>query len=327
LGGNLATATKTVIPVEPGIVIENATPSYIGLAESGELKRRAEMAREMLADCNVCARYCRVNRLRGEQGACRTGKDALVSSYGPHFGEESPLVGSGGSGTIFFTNCNLKCIFCQNYDISQEGQGKVATPETLVAVMLSLQAQGCHNINFVSPSHQPPAILGALVAAAAKGLRLPLVYNTGGYDSPETLGLLDGVVDIYMPDCKYADDATALRLSGVRDYWQVNRAALREMHRQVGDLKLDGRGIAYRGLLVRHLVLPNDLSGTRQVMEFLASLSADTYVNVMAQYRPCYAAAGVPEINRRITSQEYDRAAQAALAAGLHRLDERYHLF
>lgn len=299
------------------------TPSYLALAESGELKRRAALARAMLSDCNVCARYCRVNRLRGEQGACRTGKDALVSSYGPHFGEEAPLVGSGGSGTIFFTNCNLKCIYCQNYDISHEGQGKVAADETLAAVMLSLQAQGCHNINFVSPSHQAPAILGALAVAAEKGLRLPLVYNTGGYDSAETLALLDGIVDIYMPDCKYADDAAALRLSGVRDYWQVNRAALREMHRQVGDLKTDARGIAYRGLLVRHLVLPNDLSGTRQVMEFLAALSKDTYVNVMAQYRPCYAASGVPEINRRITPQEYERAVQAALNAGLHRLDER----
>jgi len=280
----------------------------------------------MMADCNVCGRCCRVNRLAGELGACRTGKEAVVSSYGPHFGEEAPLVGVRGSGTIFLANCNLRCIFCQNYDISDQGQGTVVTAEQLAGMMLSLQEQGCHNINFVSPSHQVPQILAGLVLAASQGLAVPLVYNTGGYDSPETLGLLDGVFDIYMPDCKYADNETALRLSGVRDYWEVNRAAVREMHRQVGDLELDRRGVAYRGLLVRHLVLPNDLSGTRQVMEFLASLSKNTYINVMAQYRPCYEAAGVPEINRRITAEEYERALRTAREAGLERLDERARL-
>ena len=298
--------------------------AYLALADSGELRDRAQRAHDMLADCNVCARYCRVNRLGGELGACRTGKDAVISSYGPHFGEEAPLVGAHGSGTIFLTNCNLKCIFCQNYDISHEGHGTVATPQALAAMMLSLQEQGCHNINLVSPSHQAPQILAALVVASAQGLRVPLVYNTGGYDSAETLALLDGIFDIYMPDCKYAENETAQKLSGVPDYWDRNREAVREMHRQVGDLKVDGRGIAYRGLLVRHLVLPDGLSGTRQVTEFLASLSKDTYVNVMAQYRPCYTAAGVPEINRRVTAQEYERAVQLAQEAGLRRLDERW---
>jgi len=302
-------------------VISERKPSYLALAESGELEDRARRAQRMLSDCNVCARYCRVNRLEGELGACRTGPEALISSYGPHFGEEAPLVGVHGSGTIFLTNCNLRCIFCQNYDISHEGQGTVVTVAALAAMMLSLQEQGCHNINFVSPSHQAPPILAALGVAVSQGLRVPLVYNTGGYDSPETLELLDGVFDIYMPDCKYADGETALKLSAVRDYWDRNRAAVREMHRQVGDLKLDERGVAYRGLLVRHLVLPNELSGTREVMEFLASLSNDTYINVMAQYRPCYDASQAPEINRRITPEEYDEAVRMALDAGLHRLD------
>ena len=301
-------------------------PCYLALADRGELQHRAQLAREMLGECDVCARYCRVNRLAGELGACRTGTEALVSSAGPHFGEEAPLVGSRGSGTIFLTNCNLKCIFCQNYDISHDGRGVTATPEALAAMMLSLQEQGCHNINFVSPSHQAPQILAALVVAVGSGLQVPLVYNTGGYDSPETLELLDGVIDIYMPDCKYADGEIAFKLSGVRDYWERNRAAVSEMHRQVGDLQLDERGVAHRGLLVRHLVLPNDCAGTARVMQFLASLSRGTYVNVMAQYRPCYDAPQAPEINRRITPEEYDRAVRAALDAGLHRLDDRRQL-
>ncbi len=301
-------------------------PSYLELADRGELQARAERAQEMLRTCSVCARYCGVNRLAGELGACRTGKEALISSSGPHFGEEAPLVGVRGSGTIFLTNCNLKCVFCQNSDISHEGRGVTATPQGLAAMMCALQEQDCHNINFVSPSHQVPQILAALVIAVRSGLRVPLVYNTGGYDSLETLGLLEGVFDIYMPDCKYADDEIALKLSGVRDYWERNRAAVREMHRQVGDLRLDERGIAYRGLLVRHLVLPNGYAGSERVMEFLASLSRDTYVNVMAQYRPCHDAADVPEINRRITAAEYDHAVRAARAAGLRRLDERWRL-
>lgn len=310
---------------EDGAAVSEHRASYLELAERGELQRRAPRAREMLRACNVCARGCGVNRLAGELGACRTGCEALVASAGPHFGEEAPLVGGGGSGTIFLANCNLDCIFCQNCDLSHQGPGAGTTPEALAAMMLALQEQGCHNINFVSPSHQAPQLLAALVIAAGLGLRVPLVYNTGGYDSLETLELLDGVFDIYMPDCKYADDEIALKLSGVRDYWGRNRAAVTEMHRQVGELKLDQRGIAYRGLLVRHLVLPNDLAGTAPVLAFLASLSRDTYVNVMAQYRPCYRAAEAPEVNRPITPREYDRAIRFALDAGLHRLDHRRH--
>jgi putative pyruvate formate lyase activating enzyme len=248
---------------------------------------------------------------------------ATVASYGPHFSEEKPLVGTGGSGTIFFSDCNLRCVFCQNYDISHGGLGHVVTSQALAAMMLSLQETGCHNINLVSPTHQVPAILEGIAIAASLGLRLPIVYNTGGYDSVETLRLLDGVVDIYMPDCKYSDDSAAWRLSKVKDYPERNREALREMHRQAGDLQINSRGVATRGLLVRHLVLPNDVAGTRSVMEFLASLSRDTYVNVMAQYRPCYRASEFPEIARAPTREEYARAVRLALEAGLHRLDER----
>jgi putative pyruvate formate lyase activating enzyme len=248
---------------------------------------------------------------------------AAVASYGPHFGEERPLVGTGGSGTVFFSDCNLRCVFCQNYDISHGGLGHTVTREALAAMMLSLQEDGCHNINLVSPTHQAPAIIEAVAIAAGLGLRLPIVYNTGGYDSVETLRLLEGIVNIYMPDCKYSDDEVAWRLSKVKDYPDRNREALREMHRQVGDLRIDSRGVATKGLLVRHLVLPNDMAGTKSVMEFLASLSRSTYVNVMAQYRPCYRASEHPEIARPLTREEYARAVRLALDAGLSRLDER----
>ena len=210
----------------------------------------------------------------------------MVSSYGPHFGEEAPLVGSHGSGTIFFTYCNLRCIFCQNYTISQLGEGDAIDREELARIMLSLQAMGCHNINLVSPTHVVPYILDALELAAGIGLYLPLVYNSGGYDSVETLELLDGIVDIYMPDMKYSDEETAEQLSGIKDYPRLNRAAVKEMHRQVGDLKLDEQGVAQCGLLVRHLVLPHNLAGTREVVRFLAQeVSSNTYLNIMAQYR------------------------------------------
>lgn len=298
-------------------------PSYLELFASGELRRRAERARAMLAPCELCPRRCRVDRLAGELGACRTGPEAVVAGYGLHFGEERCLVGVGGSGAIFLTGCNLACVFCQNHDISQGGRGVEVSPEALASMMCALQAQGCRNINFVSPSHQVAAILAGVALAADRGLRLPLVYNTGGYDRVETLSLLDGIFDIYMPDCKYADNEIGGELSGVRDYAERNRAAVAEMHRQVGDLACDERGIAGRGLLVRHLVLPNDRAGSAAVMQFLAALSRDTYVNVMAQYRPCHRAAESPEVNRPVTRGEYDRAVQSARAAGLHRLDGR----
>jgi len=247
----------------------------------------------------------------------------MVSSYGPHLGEEAPLVGWNGSGTIFFSYCNLHCAFCQNYTISQLGEGSPVSQETLADMMLWLQARGCHNINLVSPSHVVPYILEALDIAAAKGLCLPLVYNTGGYDAMETLKLLDGVVDIYMPDMKYSDRKTAERLSGIKDYPKINRAAVREMHRQVGDLKPDEDGTAQRGLLVRHLVLPGGLAGTREVVKFLANeVSANTYLNIMSQYRPCYKAFDIPGLDRPLKDQEFSDAIELAHQQGLHRLDK-----
>lgn len=299
-------------------------PAYLSLLPSGELRERVRLAYQRLGQCDICPRECLVDRRRDEVGSCRTGVRAIVSSYGPHFGEEAPLVGRGGSGTIFFGFCNLRCCFCQNYQISQLGEGREVEPEELATMMLALQARGCHNINFVSPTHVVPQMLAGVLIAAHTGLKIPLVYNTGGYDSLETLRLLDGVVDIYMPDMKYADGETARRLSGIRNYPAVNRAAVKEMHRQVGDLVLDGSSIARRGLLVRHLVLPKGLAGTKEIVQFLAAeISPQTYLNLMDQYRPCYQAHHHPQLNRRLTSQEYAEALGEAQAAGLSRLDER----
>ena len=300
-------------------------PAYVTLLNSGALARRARAARERLRECDLCVRYCRIDRLATVRGAvCRTGEKAVVSSFGPHHGEENPLRGRRGSGTIFFAWCNLRCIFCQNADISWKGEGNEVTAGELAATMLHLQAQGCHNINFVSPSHVVAQILEALVIAATAGLRLPLVYNTGGYDSLEALALLDGVVDIYMPDVKYGDSVRARRYSKVRDYTVVNRAAIKEMHRQVGDLVMDASGVARRGLLVRHLVLPGGLAGTGEVVGFLAGeVSPHTYLNIMAQYRPCYRADEHPELMHRPTGSEMREAVSLALGAGLHRLDKR----
>ena len=299
-------------------------PAYLQLLRSGELKRRVAEAYARLEACDICARECGVNRRLGAEGAgCRTGERAVVSSHGPHFGEEEPLVGRGGSGTIFFSWCNLRCQFCQNYEISQVGIGHEVEPEDLARMMLSLQSQGCHNINYVSPSHVVPQILAGLLIAAEAGLRLPLVYNTGGYDSLETLALLDGVVDIYMPDMKYADPDVARRYSKISNYPAANQAAVKEMHRQVGDLTTDARGVAQKGLLVRHLVLPDGLAGTATIVRFLRDeVSPNTYINVMAQYRPCYRAHELPPLNRRIANQEYVEAVRLTQEAGL-RLDER----
>ncbi len=295
-------------------------PRYLALAENGALAARAAAAAARLGDCNLCARACRVDRLApGLRGVvCRTGAEAVVASAEPHHGEEDCLRGWAGSGTIFFSWCNLRCIYCQNHDISWAGDGRPLGAAALAELMLGLQARGCHNINLVSPSHVVAQILAALVIAAGHGLTLPLVYNTGGYDSPAALALLDGVVDIYMPDIKYADDETAHRYSHVRDYVSVNRAAVREMHRQVGDLEVDDRGIARRGLLVRHLVLPGGLAGTSEVARFLAEeVSPDTRINVMAQYRPCYKATGDPALARRPTVDEFAAAVAACRARGL----------
>jgi len=299
-------------------------PAYLRL-KPGELEQRARSAWEHLRRCDLCARYCRVNRLEGIAGAvCRTGERALVHGCGPHHGEEDCLRGRNGSGTIFFSWCNLRCVFCQNWDISQRGEGDEVEPAQLAAMMLRLQALGCHNVNLVSPSHVVAQVIAAVAIAASRGLKLPLVYNTGGYDSLEALALLDGIVDIYMPDMKYADEGIARHCSKVRDYVAVNRMAINEMQRQVGDLVLDNRGVALRGLLVRHLVLPSDMAGTEDVMRFLATeISVNTYINIMDQYRPCYRADGYPPLDRPITAEEYRDALQCAARHGLARLDHR----
>jgi putative pyruvate formate lyase activating enzyme len=295
-------------------------PAYMTLFRSGALAARAREATARLASCDLCARYCRVDRFAGVKGAvCRTGHRALVHSFGPHYGEERPLSGTCGSGTIFFTWCNLRCVFCQNAQIAQLGEGREVSAEQLADMMLQLQRRGCHNINLVTPSHVVAQILEALVLAAADGLRLPLVYNSGGYDSAESLALLDGVIDIYLPDMKYGDSGIARRHSKVPDYVEVNQAAVREMYRQVGELTLDEHGIARRGLLVRHLVLPGGLAGTEQVLEFLRrDVSPTISVNVMGQYQPYFKASQYPPLDRLPTVEELQRAAEAARRSGLH---------
>lgn len=287
-----------------------------------ELAARAARAGEMLKECRLCPRNCGVDRTAGEKGFCRVLDEPVVSSWGPHFGEERPLVGRFGSGTVFFTGCNLGCIFCQNWEISRRMAGRAISREALAGAMLELRDSGCHNINLVTPTHQMPMILGALHIARGKGLDLPVVYNCGGYESLEALGLLDGVVDIYMPDMKYASAEHAGKYSKAPDYPEAARAALREMHRQVGDLVMDQRGVARRGLLVRHLVLPGGVSDTPEVVRFIAEeISRDTYINIMDQYHPCYKAFDHPPLDRRLTSREYQDAIDAALRAGLRRID------
>jgi len=296
-------------------------PSYLKLSLQ-ELRQRGEQAWELMASpCRVCPRHCKVDRRQDDKrGFCRAGMRALVSSFSPHFGEEPPLVGVRGSGTIFLASCNLACVFCQNWEISQARWGREVTDEQLAGAMLELQTMGCHNINFVSPTIYVPQILAALPYAVAGDLRLPLVYNSGGYDSLEALRLLDGIFDIYMPDIKYADEAFARRYSLVKDYYPVARAALKEMHRQVGDLATED-GVAVRGLIIRHLVLPHGLAGTAEVMRFIAQeLSVHSYVNVMAQYRPENKAHSYPELSRRISVEEYQETLELARAQGLYRL-------
>ena len=298
-------------------------PSYLQLYRSGELTRRVEQALAALADCTLCGRGCHADRQGKEPlgSFCGIGRHAWVSSVFPHHGEEPCLRGWNGSGTIFFSSCNLRCLFCQNYDISWSRTGSPVEAQDLAHLMLRLQELGCHNINFVTPSHVVPQILEALPLAIEGGLRLPLVYNTGGYDSLESLALLDGVIDIYMPDMKFTDPEVSKRLAHAPDYWDVCRAAVREMHRQVGDLVLDDHGLAVRGLLVRHLVMPNGLAGTREVMRFLArEVSPNTFVNIMAQYRPEGRAWDLPEIARRCTIEEYREALAMAKEEGIHRL-------
>ena len=287
-------------------------PSYLNLYKSGELEKRVNKALSMLENCKVCPHNCNVNRLKNEKGFCRTGRFALISSFFPHHGEEFPIRGYNGSGTIFMVNCNLKCVYCQNYDISQLGKGEEVKSDELAKAMLTLQAQGCHNINFVTPSHVVPQILEALLIAVENGLNIPIVYNTSSYDSIETLKLLDGIVDIYLPDFKYSDNKTAEKYSKIKNYFDVAKNAIAQMHRQVGDLITDENGIAIKGVLVRHLVLPDNLAGTEKIVEFLKSLSPKFAINVMAQYHPCYKAYEYPELSRRITEKEYREALNLA---------------
>ncbi|MEN8097547.1 MAG: radical SAM protein [Chloroflexota bacterium] len=303
-------------------------PRYLSLFASGELEERARQAAELLHRCELCGRRCQADRSKSNHKAgCRTGMRARVASFGPHHGEESPLTGRRGSGTIFFSYCNLNCLYCQNYDISQLGSGRDVTDIELAAFMIQVQESGCHNINLVSPTHVVPQILSALIVAIESGLRLPIVYNTGGYDSLVTLQLLDGIVDIYMPDMKYSDAKVGKDLSGIAEYPTINQQAVKEMHRQVGDLVLDGNGIAVSGLLVRHLVLPGNLAGTDLTASFLANqISANTYVNVMDQYRPCYKASELnqyPELSKRVTTAEYQHSLKQMMDAGLERFDDR----
>ena len=297
--------------------------AYLATHETGLLVGRLEKAWTLLEACTLCPRRCGVNRLKGQTGFCRAGSLPVISSYGPHFGEERPLVGTHGSGTIFMTYCNLGCIFCQNYTISRLGEGRIVSFHELSRMMVELEQRGCHNINFVSPSHFVPHIMQALPRAIEMGLSVPLVYNTGGYDAVPTLALLDGIFDIYMPDFKYAGKEAGRAFSGVPDYPEVAALALAEMHRQTGDLVMDEHSIARRGLLVRHLVLPGDFAGTRGVMRFLASrTSRKTYVNIMDQYFPRgdLIPRGSP-LERSITAAELREAMQAAKDEGLVRID------
>ncbi|MDQ7842571.1 MAG: radical SAM protein [Armatimonadota bacterium] len=301
-------------------------PAYLRL-DHAELRRRAEAALELLRACEVCPRNCHVDRLADHWSFCKIGRYAVVSSAFPHFGEEDCLRGWNGSGTIFFSMCNLRCVFCQNFDISQQKVGREVSARELAQIMIALQERGCHNINFVTPEHVVPQILEALPHAVEMGLRLPLVYNTSSYDSMHSLRLLDGIVDIYMPDFKYWDPESARLYLKAPDYPEVARRTIAEMHRQVGPLVIDRSGLARRGVLLRHLVMPGALEETRQIMRWIAeTLGRNTYVNVMAQYHPAGQVGRNPRyaaINRRLFPEEYAAAVRAALDVGLTRLDHR----
>ena len=299
---------------------QRVLPSYRARLSIAELRKRAAELRETMRSCSLCPRDCGARRLEGRYGVCRSTSNLTISSAAPHYGEEAPLSGRNGSGTIFLTSCNLKCTFCQNYDISHMRLGRPVSCDELAEIMLRLQRSGCHNINFVTPTHFTPQIVEALVKAVDGGLSIPLVYNCGGYESVQTLRLLKDVIDIYMPDIKYSDNATAKRFSGAPHYWDVVTEAVREMHVQVGDLQVDDRGIAQKGLLIRHLVLPNRLAGSRKVLEFVSrDLSPNSYINIMDQYRPAYRAIRYTELGRTIADKEHEEVLGWASGLGLHR--------
>ena len=296
-------------------------PRYLDLLENGELTKRAEKLKVIYKSCVLCPWDCRIDRIRGRLGVCKSSDKAKVSSAVPHLGEEPMISGKKGSGTIFFSNCNLRCIFCQNYQISQEGLGDEVTDGQLADLMLMLNAKGCHNINLVSPTHYLPNIISALAAAAERGLNIPLVYNTNGYEKIETLEMLDGIIDIYMPDIKYSSNDIAVEFSDAPKYFDYNKAALKEMYRQVGDLKLDSNSIAVKGLLVRHLVLPNDIAGSQKALRFIANgLSRDVYIGIMAQYKPCYKAIDDTQLGRTLIPDEYRKAVRWAKESGLYNI-------
>lgn len=305
-------------------------PAYLRLHSTGELKKRGEELWNMMKSCRLCPRECGVNRLTDEEGFCKASSQLEISSYHPHFGEEKPLVGRGGSGTIFLTNCGLRCVFCINWEISHEGRGTAQSIDDMAEMMLALQKIGCHNINVVTPTHYSPHIVRAVDRAAGKGLRLPLVYNTCGWERLEILKILDGIVDIYLPDFKYSSDKMSEKYSsGADTYAELTKAGLLEMHRQVGVAKPASDGLIYRGLMIRHLVMPSGVSGAKEVIEWIAeNLPKDTYLNIMSQYRPMYKAFDYPEISRRITRDEYSKAIKWARKAGLTNLDiQGYPLF
>jgi putative pyruvate formate lyase activating enzyme len=292
----------------------------LNFSEMGPRSETARALYELASPCRLCPRECGARRAEGERGTCGVGLLPLVASAGPHFGEERELVGRGGSGTIFFAGCNLGCIFCQNYDISHLRAGREVTPGKVAEIMLALERQGCENVNFVTPTHVTPALAEAVELAQAQGLAVPIVYNTGGYDSLGALRLLKGYVDIYMPDAKYGPAAPSAALSDAPDYFERMKEALREMQRQVGELEVNGRGVATRGLLIRHLVLPNGLADSEPVLKFIADeLSANSYVNIMAQYRPCYRADEVAALTRPPTWEEIAKVKELARGLGLHR--------
>lgn len=296
-------------------------PSYLDQLASGELEKKVRKLSKMLSNCVLCPHQCQVNRLAGEEGYCRTLANPTISGASPHFGEENVLVGEFGSGTIFFSNCNLSCVFCQNYEISYCGEGDELNTTELASLMLNLQKRRCHNINLVSPGHIIPQIVEAIFYAAKAGLKIPIVYNTNGYDLTDSLKYLDGIVDIYMPDLKFANDQIAEKYLGVKEYFSIAQAAIKEMQRQVGTLKLDKSKVAYQGLMIRHLVMPENLADSQKIMKFIAEeISPDTFLNIMAQYYPAHKAFQFPELSRKISEKEFQAAIKTAKNAGLKNL-------
>jgi putative pyruvate formate lyase activating enzyme len=294
-------------------------PSYLNAYNDGSLEKLIEQALKMLECCAICPRNCKVNRLKGQKGFCKTGLRPKVCSFMPHHGEEPPISGERGSGTIFFSQCNMSCVYCQNYEFSQLGEGREVDFEDLAQFMLELQNLGCHNINLVTPTHVMPQILKSLRIAISKGLKIPIVYNTGGYELPEMIKLLDGIVDIYLPDMRYADSQMSKTHSNAPDYPKYNQATVKEMHRQVGVAQINDEGIIKRGLIIRHLVLPNGISGTEKTMKFISEeLSQDSYISLMSQYTPYYKAHEFKSVSRKITLEEYEEARNAMHKYGLY---------